>query len=148
MFFTYNFYSNDWLSSRLYTDKWDLIVEEYKQYILTITSRCVDSQNSCEVASIRPILNARTRQTIQSIDSLADEYLGKCYKLSEEIKASHVIFLRNIRFFHEEGNFSPVEFKNLVKEMESVEAQMEKGVTNITKDVEINKVSMMEIIYL
>lgn len=128
------------MSSRLYTDKWDLLVEEYKKDILNLTSRCVNSQNSCEVASIRPILKATTRQTVQSINSLAEEYLENCCKFAEEVKASHVILLRNIRFFHEGGNFSPMEIKSLVKEIENVEGQMGKGLTNITKDIEMNKV--------
>lgn len=115
-------------------------MEEYKKDILNLTSRCVNSQNSCEVASIRPVLKARTRQTLQSINSFAEEYLENCCKFAEEVKASHVILMRNIRFFHEGGNFSPMEIKSLVKETENVEGQMGKGLTNITKDIEMNKV--------
>lgn len=144
--FHYNFHFNDCWSSRLYTDKWDVLVEEYKKHILNITSRCVNSQNSCEVASIRPVLNARTRQTLQSIHSLADEYLGKCHKFAEDIKASHVVLLRNIRFFHEQGNFSPMEIKILVQEIENVEGQMGKELTSITKDIETNKVCIVKLI--
>lgn len=74
------------------------------------------------------------------MDLLSQDYLNKTNTFSNSIKSSHVAFLESIKLFYDGGSFSAAEVKNIIKELEKIESQVEKVLTNVRKDVESNKV--------
>ncbi|KAH1025528.1 uncharacterized protein LOC109536799 isoform X1 [Dendroctonus ponderosae] len=128
---------NDMLRSL--QDSFDTITKDYYNAIQAFERKSLESMNSCAVASLKPILNGKTETTEEKIDLLAQDYLSKCNTFANSIKSSHVAFLENIKLFYDGGSFSAAEVKNVIKELAKIEAQVEKTVTNVRKDVESNK---------
>ncbi|XP_048519948.1 uncharacterized protein LOC109536799 isoform X3 [Dendroctonus ponderosae] len=130
---------NDMLRSL--QDSFDTITKDYYNAIQAFERKSLESMNSCAVASLKPILNGKTETTEEKIDLLAQDYLSKCNTFANSIKSSHVAFLENIKLFYDGGSFSAAEVKNVIKELAKIEAQVEKTVTNVRKDVESNKIA-------
>ncbi|XP_050302268.1 uncharacterized protein LOC126740337 isoform X2 [Anthonomus grandis grandis] len=121
---------------KLYQDKYRDIVNKFKEESTDVELKCVDSKNSYEVATMKPLLNNKMDQCIQKFDNLNNEYLEKCQHFLNSVKASHIIFAKNMKLFSEQGNFSVIEIKDVLKNMEKIEAQVEKTIVTINKEIE------------
>ncbi|CAH1130833.1 unnamed protein product [Ceutorhynchus assimilis] len=119
-------------------------VDAYKNEIAALKTKSVSSENSSAIAGIMQILNARTVFILGEIDNFILENLNKYDNFFSSVKASHVLFLKNIKLFSEYGNYSITEIKDLLKNMEKVENQVEKVLNDIRKDAASHKQKLIE----